>query len=268
MAKKIDFPSASLKKSEALAGTVSKLGGSCTIELCAKAMGNKMKQGTISGGFNMVISGAIKFGMILRNGDKLSITDTYKDYELAYSDEEKLEVKRRMFLNPPMFSEIIKRFEGKQLPINILDKMLIKEYNVHQYLASRVAKYFVNGALATETMASDGYLHSPSNNLEDDNTLETDSATPDLNGIEKTAEVANVENNYSSTSTISEKIVEDFSTEYVGKLSYDGRDFKFESIINDLDDFTVATEFLKKKIEKIIKNKNDTPDSKSSNVDQ
>ena len=109
-------------------------------------------------------------------------------------------------------------------------------------------------------------MHSPSNNLEADNTLETNLATPDPNGVEKTAEVANVENNYSST--ISEKIVEDFSTEYVGKLSYVGRDFKFESIINDLDDFTAATEFLKKKIEKIIKNKNDTGDSKSSDVDQ
>ena len=146
MAKKIDFPSASLKKSEALANTVSKLGGSCTIELCAKAMGRKIKQGTVSGGFGLVISGAIKFGMILKNGDKLSITDTYKNYELAYSDEEKLEVKRKMFLNPPIFSEMVKRFEGKQLPIKILDKMLIKEYNVHPYIASRVAKYFVNGA--------------------------------------------------------------------------------------------------------------------------
>ena len=96
-----------------------------------------------------------------------------------------------------------------------------------------------------------------SNNLEDDNTLKTKLATPDLNGIEKTAEVANVENNH--LSTISEKIVEDF-TEYVGRLSYVGRDFKFESIINDLDDFAAATEFLKKKIEKIIKNKNDTTD--------
>ncbi len=266
MAKKTDFPSASLKKSEALAGTVSKLGGSCTIELCAKAMGSKMKQGTISGSFNMVIRGAIKFGMILRNGDKLSITDTYKDYELAYSDEEKLEVKRRMFLNPPMFSEIIKRFEGKQLPINILDKMLIKEYNVHPYIASRVAKYFVKGASEIGAITSDDYLHFPSNNLEDDNTIETKLATPGLNGTEKTAEVTNAKNNHSST--ISEKIVEDFSTEYVGRLSYVGRDFKFESIINDLDDFTAATEFLKKKIEKIIKHKNDTPDSKSSNVDQ
>ena len=268
MPKKVDFPSASLKKSEALAGTVSKLGGSCTIELCAKAMGSKMKQGTISGGFSMVISGAIKFGMILRNGDKLSTTPTYKNYELAYSDEEKLEVKRKMFLNPPIFSEIVKRFKGKQLPIKILDKMLIKEYDVHQYLASRVARYFVKGASEIGAITSDGYLHFPSNNLEADNTLETKLATPGLNGTEKTAEVTNAKNNYSSTT--SEKIVEDFSTEYVGKLLYDGRDFKFESIINDLDDFTAATEFLKKKIEKIIKNKNDTPDtdSKSSNVDQ
>ena len=142
MAKKIDFPSASLKKSEALAGTVSKLGGSCTIELCAKAMGRKMKQGTISGGFSMVVNSAIKFGMILKNGDKISTTPTYQDYDLAYSDKEKLEVKRKMFLNPPIFSELVKRFEGKQLPTNILDKMLIKEYNVHPNIASRVAKYF------------------------------------------------------------------------------------------------------------------------------
>ena len=245
MVKKIDFPSASLKKSEALASAVSKLGGSCTIELCAKAMGRKMKQGTISGPFSMLINSAIKFGMILKDlkdRDKLSITDTYRNYELAYSDEEKLEVKRRMFLNPPMFSEMVKRFEGKQLPTDILDKMLIKEYNVHPNTASQVAKYFVDGVSELGIMNPDGYLHSPSNNLEADNTLKTNSATPGLNGTEKTSE-------------------KDFSTEYVGRLSYVGRGLNFESKINDLDDFTDATEFLKKKIEKIIKNKNDTTDS-------
>ncbi|WP_417446984.1 hypothetical protein [Kangiella sp.] len=154
MPKKIDYPHASVAKSIELAESVYDLGGSSSQEMCAENMGRK-----VGGGFKAIVSAAAKFGLITNNRGQLSTTKLFQDYYLGYSQEEKAEILRKAFLRVSLFQEIYERFKHQKLPIDIFDKLLIREFDVNQQVASRVAKYFIEGAKATKLLNGDNTFH-------------------------------------------------------------------------------------------------------------
>ncbi|HZQ42192.1 MAG TPA: hypothetical protein VFA99_03030, partial [Acidobacteriaceae bacterium] len=135
MPKIVDYPRASLRSSLELAAAVDALGGSCTDEMCAQRMSRKHG----SGAFNSLINAAVKHGLVDSKRGNLSTTPLYsRDYKHAYSDTQRMEALRRAFLNVPLFKRIHERFVGKALPEDILDKLLIREFEVPEDLARRV----------------------------------------------------------------------------------------------------------------------------------
>jgi len=148
--KVIDYPHASLAKSTELAKAVYDLGGSCGLEMCAEQMGKK-----VGGGFKAIVSSSSKYGLITNNRGQLETTDLFRDYHLSYTSEEKAQILRTAFLRVPLFKDIYERFKQQQLPVGIFDKLLIREFDVNQQVASRVAKYFVEGAKATGLLKGD-----------------------------------------------------------------------------------------------------------------
>lgn len=154
MPKKIDYPRASVARSIQLAEAVYELGGSCGLEMCAEHMGRK-----VGGGFKDIVSAAVKFGLITNTKGMLGTTQLFQTYHLGYSLEEKAQVLQQAFLRVPLFLEIYERFKSQKLPIEILDKLLIREFQVNQQIASRVAKYFLDGAKATKLLNGDNTFH-------------------------------------------------------------------------------------------------------------
>ena len=154
MPKKIDYPHASVAKSIELAEAVYDLGGSCGLEMCAEKMGRK-----VGGGFKAVVSAAAKFGLITNNRGQLGTTKLFQNYCLGYSPEEKAQILQEAFLRVPLFSEIYERFKNQKLPTDIFDKLLTREFQVNQQVASRVAKYFIEGAKATKLLNGDNTFH-------------------------------------------------------------------------------------------------------------
>jgi len=150
MPKKIDYPHASVAKSLELAKAVYELGGSCSQEMCAEKMGR-----TVSGGFKATVSAAAKFGLITNNRGQLGTTEMFQNHYLGYSHEEKALILQKAFLRVPLFLEIYDRFKSQKLPVEIFDKLLIREFQVNQQVASRVAKYFIEGAKATKLLNGD-----------------------------------------------------------------------------------------------------------------
>jgi hypothetical protein len=110
----------------------------------------------VSGAFQAQIGGAVKYGLIASSKGTLSITQLYKDYKLAYTDEDAQSVVQRMFLNVPVFRSVYEKFVGSKLPTDILDKFLIKEFGVEENIASRVAGYLVDGARMGKLIGEDG----------------------------------------------------------------------------------------------------------------
>jgi hypothetical protein len=65
--------------------------------------------------------------------------------KLAYDDEQKNRSTRQALLTPPLFANLAKRLEGKPIP-EYLDKLVIREHQVPQVIANRIAGYFLDGA--------------------------------------------------------------------------------------------------------------------------
>lgn len=183
MPKLVDYPHASFKKVFEMAAAVDYLGGSCSVESCAERM--KMK---VSGAFKSLISAAIKHGLITNKKDVLSVSELYRHHKLGYNEQEKLEILRKSFLMPGLYTKVYERFKGKELPISMLDKLLIRELNVDERYASRVSGYFVNGA-KTVKLLDNGKL------IDDVNlVISPESEEPvnenDENGFERSAAIA------------------------------------------------------------------------------
>ncbi len=155
MPKILNYPSASFDKSLEVAKATFELGGSCNEETCAEKLGKK-----VSGGFKAITSAAQKFGLIEYSKGEIEVTADYELIEHAYDDEERGQALTKAFLTPEVFQELYNRFQGKKLPISLLEKMLIREYDVDAKKASRVSKYFTDGLEFLGLIDSGGNLKS------------------------------------------------------------------------------------------------------------
>jgi hypothetical protein len=141
MPRLVEYPRASFKNGQELANAVDYMGGSCTRESCAEKMNKKP-----SGGFRDIISAGLKHGLIMAKGEMLQTTELFRNLKLAYNEDEKMKLQLKAFLFPPLYQKLYERFKNKDLPIAMLQKLLIRELGVEEGYSSRVANYFVEGA--------------------------------------------------------------------------------------------------------------------------
>lgn len=153
MATTIEYPRASFKSALELAAAADSLGGSASSEICAEKMGNKL-----GGAFSYIVGAASKFKLITVKAGQISTSSLYRDIKLSYTDQEKDKLLATSFLSPPVFTRLYDRFKGKELPVGMLEKMLIKEYNVDENSASRIKKYFLEGAKLTGLLNAQNQL--------------------------------------------------------------------------------------------------------------
>ena len=165
--KKIDYARSSLRKSLDLANAVDDLGGSCNSSTCAEKMGKKK-----GGSFSSIISSAVKYGFIIHKKENLNVTQRYKNIKHAYDDEEKNSHLKKAFLNIPLFNNIYEKYKGIKLPIEILDKILIKEFEVEEKIAKRVGGYFIYGAKMVGLLNQDNTFNQEKDHQENKKTEE------------------------------------------------------------------------------------------------
>lgn len=140
MPKIVEYPLTSFEKVIKLAETVDYLGGSCSIPDCAAAMKKK-----VTGGFGILISSAIKHDVIIRRRDRLLVSDLYNKIKFSYNTQEKNENQRIAFLQPALYRKIWDRFHDKDLPVGMLDKLLIREFQVEADVSEKIAGFFMDG---------------------------------------------------------------------------------------------------------------------------
>ena len=139
MPKIVEYPRASLRRCLALAEEVDRMGGECTDESLADAMGNK-----IGGAFRALIYSAQKYGLLTYSKGRVTTEPLYQEYKLSYTEAQKQEALRKAFLSVPLFDSLAKRFNGQVLPPHF-EKLLIREHEVIEEMAARVAEYFTEG---------------------------------------------------------------------------------------------------------------------------
>lgn len=155
MAKIVDYPRASFANSLQLADAVNSLGGECSVEMAADKMGKK-----VSGAFTALASAAVKYGLIASKKGRLSVQPLYRSIKLAYTEDEKRRFIAKAFLSPPLFRSIVERFEGRMLPVEHFEKLLIREFDVPGDSASRIAQYFLHGAKEAGIVSASGVVSS------------------------------------------------------------------------------------------------------------
>ena len=138
MPKILEYPRDSLFRSLELAEAADSLGGSATIDLCAEKLGRKN-----SGAFAALVGAAGKYGFVEVSKSRISTTELFTRYKHAYDEAEKKGVLGEAINNVPVFAQLIERFEGKKVPEDILEKMLVREFGVSTREASKVANYFL-----------------------------------------------------------------------------------------------------------------------------
>lgn len=141
MPKTIEYPRTSYASAWEVAEVVDDTGGKCAIETCARKLNRK-----VSGSFKAIIGSAVKFGLITSKRELLTTTNLFRRIKHAYDKQEEKIFHREAFLHPPLFTQICRKFRSRELPVHMLDVMLIREFGVEEINAQNVAKAFVEGA--------------------------------------------------------------------------------------------------------------------------
>ena len=141
MPKLIDYPRTTYSGAWELAEVTDDTGGKCAIDTAARKLNRK-----VSGSFKAIIGSAVKFGLLTSKRDLLTTTTLFKRIKHAYDKQEELIFHREAFLTPPLFTQICRKFRSRELPVQMLDVMLIREFGVEEINAQGVSKAFVEGA--------------------------------------------------------------------------------------------------------------------------
>ena len=140
MPKLIDYPRTTYSGAWELAEITDDTGGKCAIETAARKLNRK-----VSGSFKAIIGSAVKFGLLTSKRELLTTTTLFKRIKHAYDKQEELVFHREAFLTPPLFTQLCRKFRSRELPVQMLDVMLIREFGVEEINAQGVAKAFVEG---------------------------------------------------------------------------------------------------------------------------
>lgn len=236
MAKIIDYPRASLQNALQLAEGVASLGGSCKAETAAEKTGRK-----ISGAFHALVSSAVRYGLISSKNGVLVTMPLFRSIKLAYSEEERNKLLVEALLSPPLFKSLADRFNGLAIPSHF-EKLLIREFNVPEDMASRVDAYFVQGAKMTGLISADGKLRLEK--LADESAEFDADEVPTQNENSLSTEEINLNNGLNSSK------VQNSQTEY--SISFKGPGLNSTIVISELDDLIIVEAILskvKKKLE-------------------
>jgi len=123
-----------------IAQTVQLLGGFCEKERCAEKLGK-----SLSGTFQTAISAAVKFALITNKKGILATTELYRNISLAYTPEERNRFLKESFFNVDLFRQLYDSYPVTTLKREILDKILVKEFNVDLRAGQQVARHYLDG---------------------------------------------------------------------------------------------------------------------------
>jgi hypothetical protein len=236
MAKQIDYPRATLKNCVELARAVDTLSGKASIEMAADALNKK-----VGGSFIALASSAAKYGLLVSRQGQLETTLLYRNYKLAYSEQEATARLAEAFLTVPLFKDICTRFAGLALPVNHFEKLLLREFGVPDQMGSRVAKYFLEGAKQCNLLGADHILRAQVPIDEENDTEAQDVEeliAPPVQAGDTTSRVSGDDQILSSLPGSTR------STEYSVRITGPGMDSVIA--VNDEEDLLIVKAMLKK----------------------
>jgi hypothetical protein len=151
------FPLLSLQNSLNVAEAVRDAGGANT-EVPKSVIASHLGSSENSGAFLQRLGSARAFGLIEGRG-AYRLTDDAKRYFFPADEDERRRAQLAFLASPPVFNEIIKRFDGNKLPApGMLANILHREYGVSNSWKDRVASSFVKAAQIVGAVDGQNFL--------------------------------------------------------------------------------------------------------------
>ncbi|MFX1370553.1 MAG: hypothetical protein ACFFCE_01735 [Promethearchaeota archaeon] len=151
---KVDYLSTGLKIKEAqdLIEKLYNLGRTAKKDTFAEDIEMSIK----GSAFRIKIASMKKMGFFIQEDDNIILTQLGNNIYNAYDETEKKQLLFQGYMNVELHEKLIERFKDTGLNVEKLDKLLIREYDVHNNYASRVAKSIIKsfsylGVLDPET---------------------------------------------------------------------------------------------------------------------
>ena len=235
MPKQLDYPRVSFKDSLDLMEAVGLLGGQCDKETCAAKMGLKM-----SGAFTARIGAAARFGLISSKTGGVALTELSDSIRNAYNDVEASKFKLQSFLTPPTFGAIFERFSNAELPVGILSKILVREYDVEENKASAVSKYFIGGLKDLGLLDGNNRINAPSIGQVEEVAIATEiDNTEDSSDSKPQTQILHIE-----STQVKNEIVSKESNEFAIRITGPGIDSQI--VVREEDDLLIVEAMLNK----------------------
>lgn len=151
------FPLLSLQNSLQVAEAV-RDGGGANTEVPKSIIASHLGSSENSGAFLQRLGSARSFGLIEGRGS-YRLTDQAKRYFYPATEDDRRRAQLAFLASPPVFNEIIKRFDGNKLPAPaMLANILHREYSVSNSWKDRVASSFIKAAQIVGTIDGQNFL--------------------------------------------------------------------------------------------------------------
>jgi hypothetical protein len=152
------YPVTSFQNALEVARAVSDAGGA-NAEVQNPVVAHALGSSHTSGAFSQRLGSARGYGLIAGGRGGYRLTDAAKRYFLPSSDSEKRQATLELLNTPPIFSEIIKRFDGNKIPrTEMLANLLMREMKVPESWKERVARFFLKAAQDAGIIDGQGFL--------------------------------------------------------------------------------------------------------------
>lgn len=148
-----------------IAEAVKDLGGART-PITKSLLAKHLKEEESSTAFSQQLTSAKIFGVIEGFGSYV-LTEIAKHLYFPTSESDKANAMIDIFMAPPAYQELIKRFDGNRIPTkDILGNIMHRELNVPESWKDRSAALFLNSAQYVGVTDSDGILRVNANRHE------------------------------------------------------------------------------------------------------
>ena len=132
--------------------------GGLNMDVPKASIAAALESSETSGAFLQRLLSARSFGLIEGRGS-YRLTERAKRYFFPASEAEKQEAYVSFLACPPVFAELIKRFDGNKLPlVPMLGNILHREMGVSDSWKERVASFFLKSAQAVGVVDNNGFL--------------------------------------------------------------------------------------------------------------
>jgi hypothetical protein len=121
-------------------------------------LASRLKEDEKSQGFTFRIGAAKCYGLI-QGRSAYMLTANAERYFYPTTDQDKVEAQLSFLAAPPAFSEIIKRYDGSELPKpELLANILHRQLRVPESWSSRTASFFTRAAYLVGALDEKGFL--------------------------------------------------------------------------------------------------------------